>query len=151
MIKLYFGHLDNELFSGNGFFNSTVDEGVLLTDFGKAVVKSIDNSEVYGRNLIISPILGGIPPERLSGGTKTLLSLYSEDNVIFRLSAMGDNCLPFLADIAKIKDITLSTSEFRPLFRNSSLDKVLVLNDNSIVTNDKDLLVKSLKVIRNDR
>lgn len=35
MLKVYFGHLDGELFSGNGYFNSTVDEGVLLTDFGK--------------------------------------------------------------------------------------------------------------------
>lgn len=151
MLKLYFGNLDGELYSGDGFFNSTVDEGVLLTDFGKTVVNEIDKSEVHGRNLIISPVLGGIPPERLSGGTKTLLSLYSEDNVIFRLSAMGDNCLPFLADIARVKDIVLSTSEFRPLFKNSSLDKVLILNDNSIVTNDKDLLLKSLKVVKNGR
>lgn len=79
--------------------------------FGKTVVKEIDKSEVHGRNLVISPVLGSILPERLSGSTKTLLSLYSEDNVIFRLSAMGDNCLPFLADIARVKDIVLSSGK----------------------------------------
>lgn len=107
----------------------------------------MDNSDVYGRNLIISPILGGIPPERLSGGAKTLLALYSEDNVIFRLSAMGDNCLPLLADIAEIKDITLTTNELRPLFDNSTLKEVLILNDGSIVTNDYDFIRKGLEFI----
>ena len=145
MLKIFIGKLDGALSSGNKYFNHVVDESCLLTDFGKKVVKEIDKSEVYGRNLNISPILGGIPPERLSGGTKTLLTLYSEDNVIFKLSAMGDNCLPFLADIAEIKDITLCTREFRPIFENSKLKEVLILNDNSIVRSDKEFLFKSLE------
>ncbi|WP_405755292.1 DUF4869 domain-containing protein [Anaerovibrio slackiae] len=37
------------------------------------MIFDVDKSKVIGANLIESPVLGPIPPERLSGGVKTLL------------------------------------------------------------------------------
>lgn len=141
MLNLYFGKLEDALLSGNDYFNSWVDEKCIETEFGKRVIKEIDGGDVYDKNLIISKVLGGIPSERLSGGTKSLLILMF-DNKIMHLSAMGDNCLPFLADIAKVKDITVCTDYYRPIFKNSNLDKVHILNDDSIVYNDDEYFKK---------
>lgn len=141
MLNLYFGKLKGALLSGNGYFDSWVDESCIETDFGKRVIKEVDGGDVYDRNLIISKVLGGIPPERLSGGTKSLLILMNTDKIV-HLCAMGDNCLPFLADIAKVKDITVCTDYYRPIFKDSTLDKVHILNDDSIVYNDDEYFEK---------
>ena len=141
MLNLYFGDLEGALLSGNGYFDRQIDECCIETDFGKRVIKEIDGGEVYDRNLIISKVLGGIPPERLSGGTKSLLILMNSDKII-DLASMGDNCLPFLADIAKVKDITVCTDTYRKIFKDSTLDKVHILNDDSIVYNDDEYFEK---------
>ena len=59
-----------------------------------------------------------------------LLTLLSDhyDKVLFAISAMGDNCLPFLADIAKDKDITISADQFRPMFELTNIDKIYIDN-----------------------
>ena len=44
----------------------------------------IDKSEYKGGELIESDVLGPIPPERLSGGLQTLISIYSKRNVLHR-------------------------------------------------------------------
>ena len=147
MLKLYIGRLGNELYSSDDYFKNAVDTDCILTDFGRRVIKEVDKSEVFDRNVIISPVLGGIPPESLSGGTKALLTLYSEDDIVFRLSAMGDNCLPFLAEIAEKKDITLSTEEIRPLFNNSMLNEVYIMNDGSIVHDMNELILKTMELL----
>ena len=138
MLNIIFGHPDGEKLSGDGFFDVNVDEEVLLTDFGREVVKKVDKGDVRGKNLIVTEVLGPIPPHYLSGGTKVLLTLYSDwgNKVIFTLNAMGDDCLPFLADIADKKDITLATNDYRHIFNNSKLDKVYIKNYNKIANND---------------
>ena len=138
MMRLYFGDLPDVLYSGNKYFDRVVDESCLETDFSKKVIKEIDNGVVYDRNLIISDVLGGIPPERLAGGTKSLLILMYTDQKM-ALSAMGDNCLPFLFDIGEIKDFTVCTKNLRPLFDNSNLKEVYIINVGIIVHNQKEL------------
>ncbi|MGX8704452.1 MAG: DUF4869 domain-containing protein [bacterium] len=48
------------------------------TDLAKAIIRDVDRSEVLSGECINSPVFGQIPPERLSGGTKTLLLVFNE-------------------------------------------------------------------------
>ena len=41
--------------------------------FAREVIRKVDKSEVLDKQAIQSPVFGIISPERLSGGTKTLL------------------------------------------------------------------------------
>ena len=52
----------------------------------------MNDSEVLSDECINSPVLGQIPPERLSGGVKTLLLILNEPDRIFNASTCGDNC-----------------------------------------------------------
>ena len=48
------------------------------SDPARKIVKDIDNSDVLSGECINSPVLGQIPPERLSGGVKPLLLMLNE-------------------------------------------------------------------------
>lgn len=56
------------------------------------MIKDVDDSDVLSRECIKSPVLGQIPPERLSGGVKTLLLMLNEPDKIFNAFVCGDNC-----------------------------------------------------------
>ena len=56
-----------------------------------------------------SPVLGIIPPQWLSGGTKGLLLLAYDNRkgVVLRSSVFGDNCAPYLLELAAEKILHL--------------------------------------------
>lgn len=87
----------------------------------KALIKSIDDSEVIninGRNFIDSPMLGTILPKEMSTGVKNLILALKDDEEdrFFKSSLMGDNCLPFLFDISRSKDIKLMINSYFSIF-----------------------------------
>lgn len=49
------------------------------SELAKEMIRDIDDSEVLSGECINSPVLGQIPPERLSGGVKTLLLMLNEN------------------------------------------------------------------------
>ena len=57
--------------------------------------------------MIDSPFLGPIPPERLSGGVKTLILMQNDPDHIFNASACGNNCTQWILKLAEPKDITI--------------------------------------------
>lgn len=87
----------------------------MYSDFTKKVVETIDKATLTaqkGYNYSLNDEFGFIlDPFRLSTGTKLLLMLYHLDlnkhTKFFKLSNMGENCYPFLEEIAQNKDITL--------------------------------------------
>lgn len=67
------------------------------------------NQRLIGENLIESPVLGPIPPERLSGGVKTLLLMaFDVSGNVFNATACGDNCAKWILQIAEKKDLTIT-------------------------------------------
>ena len=56
----------------------------LRRNLQKQIVREVDDSEVLSSECIQSPVLGQIPPERLSGGVKTLLLILNEPEKIFQ-------------------------------------------------------------------
>lgn len=75
------------------------------------MIKDVDKTDVISYNMMIGPI-GPIPPERLSGGVKTLIMIYENDSQIWNASKCGDNCAKWLAEISKRKDITIWLGHF---------------------------------------
>lgn len=103
--------------------------------FVKEMVLDIDKSEVISPYLIISPVLGSISYDRLSGGVKVLIMLYKMPDMEQCASNCGDNCLPAMVKIAEMHDITVKFSHCPDRFPDNVqaefLDTVLgdYLND----------------------
>lgn len=101
-------------------FDAVYSEDWFNDEVIKQMVKDIDNSVVQSAFSIISPVLGSISCERLSGGVKSLIMLLkyerpSKEQLIFQSSSFGDNCFSWLFAIAKEKDIYLYINSFFPV------------------------------------
>lgn len=143
MLHLYIGHKKGYFLSGNNLFDNMIDEEVITTDFSRKIIKAVDKSEVYSKGIILSPILGSIPPERLSGGVKSLMILKYSDYPMY-LESMGDNCLGFLKEICDEKEINMCTTGYRRLFQHG-FKNIEVVNNNEIVTSSRRFLDLYLK------
>ena len=110
------------------------------------MIKEIDKSDVVGPNLIKSPVLGPIPPQTLSGGVKTLIMINQHPDMIFNATHCGDNCSPYLLKIAKNKDITINL-RYLMHFDLDDNDEIFIVNDGSIVKNNKEFTYKGYKFL----
>lgn len=149
MLKIFFGYDNNAILSVDMFFNNTYEDEWFDDAFVKKIVSEVDGSEVSDRQLIISPVLGQIPPERLSGGAKTLILLYETDDFYPDLIVCGSNCENLLLEIAEVKNIHCSLSGF-----DLSLDElgsgkfktpVQCENDGSLLHTHKEFVMKMLE------
>lgn len=139
LVNFYIGDREDAMFDPFGYFDFMLDESCLDSDFAKKIVKEIDKSDLINRNLIISPILGQIPPSKLSGGTKALLVLKFTNNPLY-LDSFGENCYKYIAEIGETKDVTIVTTRISRFFwRCEGLECVKVLNTNKIVRTDREL------------
>lgn len=105
--------------------------------FVKEMVKNVDNSEVVSANLIISPVLGPISYERLSGGVKVLIMLYKMPEMEQCASNCGDNCLPDMVRISEMHDITVKFSHCPDKFPDNV--KAKFLDTGEIARGDKEV------------
>ena len=98
MIIIHYGNIsttDTYDYIDSGFHVECKDDW-MLTDYAKECVRQIDKSEVLSNYVIMSPYLRGIPPQQLSGGTKTLIAAYMLPDKVFPLRNLGDNCAEML-------------------------------------------------------
>ena len=105
-------------------FAHKLDLSILEDSFVKQMILDVDNTEVISKNLLISPIFGPIPPEKLSGGVKALILMYAQDKPVWA-TACGDNCSKWIVEIAKKKNLTIVLGhrmEFPERFDAVSLD-----------------------------
>lgn len=132
MLNFYIGHLDNEVIKIDSRFKAQFKRINLLTDFSRRVVAGVDKSEVHSENIIISPVLGYVTPLELSGGVKLLLLLMYND-IITEFNYFGENCYKYIAEIARVKDVTLCvTQSVYRFFELSGVDKVRVVNVDTV-------------------
>ena len=73
MLTIIYGDESNCVYNTNVYFKNTYEPEWFETELAKQIVREVDDSEVLSSECIQSPVLGQIPPERLSGGVKTLL------------------------------------------------------------------------------
>ncbi len=96
-----------------------------------------NKSVVRGAYLIESPVLGPIPPERLSGGVKTLILIAHDSEHVFNASACGNNCARWLLKIAEQKDVTVRLGYLMDFGEGEF--EITVLNTGNICRNMEEL------------
>ena len=75
MLTIIYGDVENSIYNTNVYFKNTYEPEWLETELAKQMIKDVDGSDVVSGECINSSVLGQIPPERLSGGLKTLFCL----------------------------------------------------------------------------
>ena len=86
------------------------------------MIRDVDHSEVLDSGVIDSPLLGKIPPTKLSGGVKTLILVRFEPEKVFNASTCGDNCAKWLLKIAEKEDRTSKPSPNNELWNGAFPD-----------------------------
>lgn len=110
MLKIYYGSLPDEIRSASVYFDFNFELDWLDNELNRKMIKDVDKSEVIAGNMIKSSVLGIIPPQWLSGGVKALICMNSDTSgLIFNLSNCGDNCAKWVYEIAKHKDLLVTT------------------------------------------
>jgi len=142
MLHLIFGYPSKALRTHRNYIGSRfLDKKCMLDEFSKRVVKEIDKTETITSGAFYSPVLGDISLRDLSGGAQFLIIL-NNTNEIVPLEFLGDNCFPFLKEIADRKDITVCSGGVRNLFKNGGFTEIHIVNDDTIITEPLDLLWK---------
>lgn len=153
MLKVYFFEDDKiEISHADMWFKLNYRDAWFNDDFVKAMVLSVDKSEVMAPRLIVSPVLGAISPNDLSTGVKNLIIAYETDKVI-NASLCGDNCAEWLLRISERKDLTIVLNhpmsfkrDFEGLIMNTGLrtrqigvfnDAMLEIMDNIVPPPDR--------------
>lgn len=139
MLTIIYGDAKNSIYNTNIYFKNTYDAEWIESDLAKKIIKDVDDSEVLGGECIQSPVLGQIPPERLSGGVKTLLLILNNPDKVFNASTCGDNCAKWILEIAKIKDITINLRHMMN-FGIDSCFNIKVQNGGEVVHSMKELI-----------
>lgn len=102
--------------------------------FVKEIIKGVDGAEVIIGEALINKYDNGISTLCLSGGTKTLICIYELPHMLWYGSTMGDNCIPFLIEIGKQKDITIMLEHFMDLPDNA--EEALLLDGKKATIDD---------------
>ena len=108
MLRVWFGRKENAVYNTSVFFRHGYKDEWITDPFARKVIEDVDKSEVIGPNLIRSPVLGDISPERLSGGTKALILMKNYPRKLFNASNCGDNCAKWILELAKDKDFAIN-------------------------------------------
>ena len=143
MLNIFFGDMPEAIYNTEVYFINVYDDDWITDDFAKEVIKKVDKSEVLDSQAIKSPVLGIISPERLSGGTKTLLLMKNMPDKVFNASTCGDNCARFILKLAKERDLTINLRHLMNFGKTKF--KAHILNDGTNVSGMEELLFEAYK------
>ena len=133
MLTIIYGNAENSIYNTNVYFKNTYEPEWIESELAKKIIKDVDDSDVLSGECIKSPVLGQIPPERLSGGVKTLLLMLNEPDKIFNASTCGDNCAKWILKIGSKKDLTINLRHIMDFGEGEF--EIKILNTNEIVQN----------------
>ena len=132
MLTIKYGDAENGIYNTNVYFKNTYEPEWIESELAKRIIKDVDDSDVLSGECIKSPVLGQIPPERLSGGVKTLLLMLNEPDKIFNASTCGDNCAKWILEIGKQKDLTINLRHMMSFGQDTEFD-IKIENGGEIV------------------
>lgn len=140
MLHIFFGEYKgkNYILDPDTYFDNAYEDEWLDDDISKEMVKDIDRSELVGPNLVQSPVLGAIPPVRLSGGVKTLILIAHDSLHVYNASACGDNCAAWLLKLGIMKDVMVRLG-YLMFFPEDSFE-IEIVNTGKIVRNQAELV-----------
>ena len=139
MLTIIYGDEPRSIYNTNVYFKNTYESEWLESELAKKMIQDVDDSEVLGGECIKSPVLGQIPPERLSGGVKTLLLMLNEPDRIFNASTCGDNCAKWILEIAKQKDLTINLRHMMNFGKDTDFE-IKIKNGGEVVHSMKELI-----------
>lgn len=149
MLSIFFGYDEDAVLSVDTYFNNTYEEEWLDDPFVGRIIKTVDGSDVQDRQCILSPVLGQIPPERLSGGAKALILMYKEDDFYVDLIVCGANCESLILDMTQSRDISCSLSGYDISFKNLGDAEhsvpVKCVNDGTLMKTHDEFVMKMLE------
>lgn len=146
MLSIFFGYDEEAILSVDTYFNNVYEDEWLDDPFVRRMILAVDGSEVVSSQCIVSPVLGQIPPERLSGGVKALICLYALEDFYPDLIVCGENCEPFILEIARQKDIRCALSGYDISF-NTMIEPIHCLNDGSLMADQREFTEKMLQLV----
>ena len=139
MLTIIYGDEPRSIYNTNVYFKNTYESEWLESELAKKMIQDVDDSEILGGECIKSPVLGQIPPERLSGGVKTLLLMLNEPDRIFNASTCGDNCAKWILEIAKQKDLTINLRHMMNFGKDTDFE-IKIKNGGEVVHSMKELI-----------
>lgn len=139
MLTIIYGDEPRSIYNTNVYFKNTYESEWLESELAKKMIQDVDDSEVLSGECIKSPVLGQIPPERLSGGVKTLLLMLNEPDRIFNASTCGDNCAKWILEIAKQKDLTINLRHMMNFGKDTDFE-IKIKNGGEVVHSMKELI-----------
>ena len=139
MLTIIYGDEPRSIYNTNVYFKNTYESEWLESELAKKMIQDVDDSEVLGGECIKSPVLGQIPPERLSGGVKTLLLMLNEPDRIFNASTCGDNCAKWILEIANQKDLTINLRHMMNFGKDTDFE-IKIKNGGEVVHSMKELI-----------
>jgi hypothetical protein len=145
MLSIYFGEKE-KVMHGPSWFRFNYNPEWFYDDLVKEMMIDIDKSSYKGGELIQSDVLGPIPPERLSGGLQTLISIYKKPDLMFNATSCGENCAKWLLKIGEKEDVSINLRYFMP-FDDSTPFNIRILNEDKIITNMHEYTQIALKYI----
>lgn len=146
MLSIFYGDMPEAVYDPAVFFKNTYTDEWIMDSLSREMIRDVDHSEVVGPRVIDSPVLGGISPRELSGGVKTLISIYKRPDKIFNASACGDNCAKWILKIGETLNITINLRHLMD-FGDGSF-AVRILNTDQIVHNMDELLPVAGRIVR---
>ena len=138
MLKIWFGdNFPKNIGEVNSipyiWFDNQFSDEWITSEFGKRVIKEIDNGDVISPYCIKTPIFGAISYQILSGGVKTLMVMNFTD-LIVDATVCGENCAKYILEIASKKDLTIQLNYVMPFDDYDKNFTFLCLNSNKICT-----------------
>ena len=139
MLTIIYGEAENSIYNTNVYFKNTYEPEWIESELAKKIIKDVDDSDVLSGECIKSPVLGQIPPERLSGGVKTLLLMLNEPDKIFNASTCGDNCAKWILAIGKQTDLTINLRHMMSFGKDTKFE-IKIENGGEIVHSIRELI-----------
>lgn len=139
MLTVIYGNVEDSIYNTSVYFKNTYEPEWLDSEFAKRMIRDVDDSKVLSSECISSPVLGQIPPERLSGGVKTLLLILNEPDKIFNASTCGDNCAKWILEIGKQIDVTINLRHMMGFGKDTKFE-IKVKNGGEIAHSMKELI-----------
>lgn len=142
MLKLWLYQQNKDYIHSAGLiFDAEYEPEWLEEPLIKEMIRDVDDSEVISGELIQSPVFGAMPPERLSGGVKTLIMASHDPTRIYNLTSCGDNCAKWIIYLAENRDITMRLGHIMH-FSQMPEFRVQLLKTGEIVTDVEDFINK---------
>lgn len=146
MLSIFYGDMPEAVYNPVIYFKNTYTDEWITDPLSKEMIQDVDKSTVLGPRIIDSPVLGGISPRELSGGVKTLISMYKVPQKIFNASACGDNCAKWILKIGSIQDITINLRHLMDFGEETFAVKIL--NTEQMVHNMDEMIPIAGMIVR---